>query len=437
MLDPIQVGDFRASLLVYESILYSSELTELLKKGIMSIHYKDPCGKEMSSCGQSTMAEMLINSERSEIYDNVEKNPEISHEQSQQNRKWLTGIGGLHDVRDLSCSMIYASLAEKYRSTVLNTNLLGPSIDRQATPDVPQTCQELGSGKAYVSPYNLDERAKKLHAPGGPEMPCICDPECICTPVCASDPTQNCLCEENGLFTRVTQGMDIDDLDVPDLVRRGGGGCVMKGSNSVSRQGSIQESQELPFYGSCYTSSNDATGDAYFTRDMVKDGLSFQQTQLPNETWSIDTSWMRETLESPDSAMVESGDIHIPTPPRVSSLLYRDALRQPFAKQCDYPPKRSSVTQRLFSSRNITTTISKNVSNRAAKNLQKQVNKRSLPDHSFIGLRLALHRTPQVHKMSENWKTWETAQGRNNCYFEIEEKSYKSTDRFLPMWRSC
>ena len=72
----------------------------------------------------------------------------------------------------------------------------------------------------YVSPYNLEERAKKLNNPDGPEKPCICDEDCICAALCASDPTQNCLCEENSLFVRVTEGMDIDDLDVPDLVRR-------------------------------------------------------------------------------------------------------------------------------------------------------------------------------------------------------------------------
>lgn len=48
-------------------------------------------------------------------------------------------------------------------------------------------------------------------------MPCICDPECMCADLCAGDLTQNCLCEENGLFCLVTKGWDIDDLDVPDL----------------------------------------------------------------------------------------------------------------------------------------------------------------------------------------------------------------------------
>lgn len=69
----------------------------------------------------------------------------------------------------------------------------------------------------YISPYNLDERMKRLDRPGLPEMPCICDPECMCADLCAGDLTQNCLCEENGLFCRVTEGWDIDDLDVPDL----------------------------------------------------------------------------------------------------------------------------------------------------------------------------------------------------------------------------
>ncbi len=58
---------------------------------------------------------------------------------------------------------------------------------------------------------------KRLDRPGLPEMPCICDPECMCADLCAGDLTQNCLCEENGLFCRVTEGWDIDDLDVSDL----------------------------------------------------------------------------------------------------------------------------------------------------------------------------------------------------------------------------
>ena len=69
--------------------------------------------------------------------------------------------------------------------------------------------------QGYISPYNLNERAKKLNQPGGPEMPCICDPECMCAPLCAADPLQNCFCEENALFCRVTEGMDIDELSYP------------------------------------------------------------------------------------------------------------------------------------------------------------------------------------------------------------------------------
>ena len=68
----------------------------------------------------------------------------------------------------------------------------------------------------YISPYNLNERIKRLDRPELPELPCICDPECMCFDLCAGDLTQNCLCEENGLFCRITEGWDIDDLDIPD-----------------------------------------------------------------------------------------------------------------------------------------------------------------------------------------------------------------------------
>lgn len=83
----------------------------------------------------------------------------------------------------------------------------------------------------YISPYDLNERMKRLDRSGLPMMPCTCDPECICADLCAGDLTQYRLCEENGLFCWVTEGWDIDDLDVPDLEG-------LKQSNSVKTSNS-------------------------------------------------------------------------------------------------------------------------------------------------------------------------------------------------------
>lgn len=183
---------------------------------------------------------------------------------------------GLRDMRNMSSGMIFGSLAEKYRIVVhreeqekaraaqaaqLRRERLPTRVqhllakeevgDRASNATIPAmhshqdnkvpAAQVKGLGNStvakdasedellpaqkydetanppqrYISPYNLEERAKKLNQPNGPEMPCICDPECICAPLCAAEPTENCFCEEHGLFCRVTEGMDIDELSYP------------------------------------------------------------------------------------------------------------------------------------------------------------------------------------------------------------------------------
>lgn len=114
----------------------------------------------------------------------------------------------------------------------------------------------------YVSPYNLDERAKKLDQPGGPEMPCICDPECICLPLCAAEPTQNCFCEENALFCRVTEGMDIDDLSYPTKATEEAE-AEKAGKEYLAQLMALDESQhevlETSSFGETYSTFNDSS----------------------------------------------------------------------------------------------------------------------------------------------------------------------------------
>ncbi len=319
----------------------------------------------------------------------------------QGNSGWLTGIRGLQDTRNMSCSMIYASLAEKYRPTVLNAELAGASINRPGTPDAPQVFEIASSDQAYISPYNLEERAKKLNSPGGPEMPCICDPDCMCAPVCASDPTRNCLCEENGLFASVTQGIDIDDLDVPDLVRRNRHGSETSGSSVVSLLASIRTTPESSSNVTHHTAIEDDSDYRYVTYSEMKNQQLDRPHDLPAGIEAADTMSMSidEMLASPDIEQFEFWDGQITRPPRVSSLSYRDALTQPFAKQCDYPPRRSSVAQRLFSSRNLAT--SNGVLGTGRKAL-KEANKRSLTDMSLTGLKFALRRASQMRDTVAN-----------------------------------
>lgn len=106
---------------------------------------------------------------------------------------------------------VQASYINHYGNTAQGEVVHEPSHDHQPT----QHHETMNKPHRYISPYNLDERAKKLNRPDAPEKPCICDPECMCAPLCASNPTQNCFCEANGLFRRVTKGMDINEWSYP------------------------------------------------------------------------------------------------------------------------------------------------------------------------------------------------------------------------------
>lgn len=399
ILDPITVGDFKASLLVYASILYSNEFTELLNKGIVMKSMRDIkySRQKQVSCAHNAMhnsIEHIYNSDY-DIRAHTEEHFQLQHGMSQKNLQWPTGIDGLQNTRNMSCSMIYATLAEKYRPTIINTGSMGAPIHREATPGVPQACQEACSNQAYISPYNLEERAKKLNVTGGPEMPCICDPDCMCALVCASDPTQNCLCEENGLFARVTQGMDIDDLDVPDLVRRSRPGSEASGSSVISLLESVQTLSEPSIDATQYTPITDTFDDGYASIDDQKEQQESHQHRSLIDIEVVNTMPMHRAIASPDIDQYEVWESPCMIPPRVSSLSYRDyreALRQPFAKLCDHPPKRTSMAQRLFGAHSHNVAASNKALCETTAKVFKQGNKRSLPSMSITGLKSALRR---------------------------------------------
>ena len=260
----------------------------------------------------------------------------------------LVNLRRRKDVRNMSSAMIYGELAEKHRiETVTVTHT------HQST--------------AYVSPYNLEERTKKLDVSGGPNMPCICDPDCICTPLCASDPTQDCLCEENGLFARVTEGMDIDELDVPDLIRS-------KEFSSGPEDGSMAGSET----SSLLDMGLPALEVSQYVEAWNENSAPAHRMQQPEEEVKAQKKEQRkvviENISSPYNvtpAATEFADIlsedaigawnqfstqhSLTLPPRTSSLSYRDALTQPFSKLCDTPPRRmqrSSFVKLLFTSTN-------------------------------------------------------------------------------------
>ena len=449
-LGDVGVGEFGDSLVTHANILYSSEVSALLDNSIKR--------KNM----RSSKYDALHGTTHNDL-DNIpyfhpgiwgEKEARVMNRTRQftDNLAWLKDdVEGLKDMGNMNCAMIFAMLAEKYGSMIAEGELdwaLRPStssptpphgmkewiahLDRPDTPEPPQMNDHVAEDEflrlmypskyptndtPYVSPYSLDERAKKLNDPNGPEMPCICDEDCICAALCASDPTQNCLCEENSLFVRVTEGMDIDDLDVPDLVRRRSQTSVSTRSSETTTarvdEPVVEEAVDADpmidgqvaaqlLDGAAHhqqdatAAANEISVQTSQQKDLAKD-LAKQMAQFDdaasisgsinsllhsmysddfndaasvapstksgqfNDAASITPS-MASSQFNDDTSMTGSFD-SVPAgeglilrgpdgqPLRMSSLAYREALRQPFAKECPHAPKRASMAQRMFGSR--------------------------------------------------------------------------------------
>lgn len=181
-------------------------------------------------------------------------------------------------------------------------------------PQTPKYEKMANTPQRYISPYNLDERAKKLNQPGGPEMPCICDPECMCVSLCASDPTQNCFCEENALFCRVTEGMDIDDLSYP--------------TKAVEEQEAERAGKEYMAQLMAMDNSNNETLEkpsaiaAYPTIDQYSSADAYSATVAYSTIDQYSTDEPYSTLEPLDtlSTPFDSMDIDHPTQPTPEPL---------------------------------------------------------------------------------------------------------------------
>ena len=412
-LGPISIGTFRNCLLIHERILYSNELLGLLNKGVIE---KNSCGITHSwhhevTRGDSAAQHVIQYGERK----GTKKYINIPNHAFEQVSGRPAEVRGLQDKSNMSCGMVFGELAERYRPIAMNAELEGSMIDRKSTPEAPQAFQEEGLTRKYVSPYNLNERAKKLNAPGGPDMPCICDPECICAPLCASDPTQNCLCEENGLFVRVTEGMDIDDLEVPDLVRRKRQLSDASETSAASLNTTDGPSAEWPIYPAAYEDEVTPFQDQYGVMDDVEKHIHTQKTQASNSVTvpssMLDTASQPEDVLSMGDILVSSeGNDSLFWHDRIGVPLLRmsdftsDELRQPFSKECDHPPKRHSVAERLFKTKTSSIaahkkhsaidqpTESYNSNGSSANKVAKQANKRSLAEISFTGLRFTRRR---------------------------------------------
>ena len=407
-LGPITIGAFRKSLLIHETIIHSSEVQSLLNKGVIeknSRGNKHSCHREMGLDDSTTQRGVQRgNHEGTAKYNN------ISNLGFEQASGWRVEVKGLEDKSNMSCGMIFGELAEKYRPMAMNAQLEGPKIQRKSTPEAPQAFQEEVLTRQYISPYNLNERAKKLNVPGGPEMPCICDPECICAPLCASDPTQNCLCEENGLFVRVTEGMDIDDLDVPDLVRRDRQPSVGSESSTTSLNNTDGLTSQWSIYPDAYVDAITPINYQHPFVDEVEKQIRQQETEASDDFAvpdpMLDTASQLDDVLSlsdipdfPDDNHSLSWQDRLSMRPLRMSDFTSDELKQPFSKQCDHPPRRQSVAKRLFRTKASSMaahkiipttdqpTQSHSVNNGSTSKVVKQAGKRSLADISFTGLR--------------------------------------------------
>ena len=444
-LGDVGVGEFGDSLVTHAKILYSREITALLDNGIKR---KNMHARKFGASHETTDSELdNIPYFHPGIWGEKEARAMNRNRQFMDNLAWLKDdVQGLQDMGNMNCAMTFAMLAEKYRPMIAGGELdwaIRPStspptpphgmkewiahLDRPDTPEPPQMNDHVAEDEflrlmypskypandtLYVSPYNLEERAKKLNNPDGPEKPCICDEDCICTALCASDPMQNCLCEENSLFVRVTEGMDIDDLDVPDLVRRRSQTSVSTRSSetttarldesvveeaadadpvidgqvvaqmfnhqqddaAAANEISVQTSQQknlakdlveqvaqfddaASISGSIRSLLHSMYSDDF--NDTASVALSTKSGQF-NDAASMTPS-MASSLSNDDASITgifdsfPAGERLIVRGPdgqplRPSSLAYQEALRQPFAKECPHPPKRASVSQRMFSS---------------------------------------------------------------------------------------
>lgn len=415
-LGPISIGAFRDSLLIHERILYSNELQSLLDKGVVE---KNSRGVKHSWHQEVSPGEIAMqHGIQCGNWEGTEKQINIPSHDVEQTSGWGAEVEGLQDKSNMSCGMVFGELAEMYRPIAMNAELEGPMIDRKSTPEAPQAFQEEVLTQKYISPYNLNERAKKLNVPGGPEMPCICDPECICAPLCASDPTQNCLCEENGLFVRVTEGMNIDDLDVPDLVRRTRRLSETSESSTASFNTIDGSSSQWPIYPAAYDDVVTPFDEYHQVTDDVKKHMRKQETQawdsvavqgsmLDTASHHDDVLSMRDIVASPERNDGLFWQDRLSMPQWRMSDFTNEELRQPFSKQCDHPPKRESVAERLFKTKTSSSAAHKkhsamdqptqghNSNGSTAVKVVKQANKRSFADISFTGLRFTRRRASQ------------------------------------------
>ncbi|KAL9630423.1 MAG: hypothetical protein Q9164_006423, partial [Protoblastenia rupestris] len=425
-LGPIKLGDFKSCLLAQQQLLHGMQLTTLLDEAIvwrgMVERKEQPVVSYKNDC--SILRHHRMQLTKDQFDDNVIGVVNILGNQGFQGHlEDFESVNHLNEITKMSSGMIFAQLAEKYTNVPdgFNHNRTFPPSSR-----IKEGSSQAHHTPEYVSPYNLNERAKKSRAPGGPDMPCICDPECMCAPLCASDLTQNCLCEDNGLFVRVTEGVDIDDLDVPDLVRQERPASASSSSHSSSNCSKAEmppnHTETVPLlneaisaWGIAFNPTNDEDAALQEVGDQRFEQVTQAANHLGPSTVEESSADQFDDILSIFDSSLSSTSVHRAnpcywgtsqfSPPRHSSLAYRDALIRPFSKECDTPPKRQStrsvVAKHLFNTSTTVKSAERNMS--AVSNalriisadsgrIAKQETKRALPDVSLRSFKRTFHR---------------------------------------------
>lgn len=188
----ILLKDFLAAMAAQEAILYSSDIVDPLDKAVL----------------QKNMRVVL---------------------EGQNDRvlrmKAALEAQGLEDMHGMSCAMIFAALSEKYRAVEADERAQKENMRwRQRVQFYRwQALWQLCGGsipsddvldqQPRVNLHDLTSRIEKLEDPNSAtKYPCLCDPDCLCASLCAGEPDEDCLCETNPLFWRVTTGFEIEEL---------------------------------------------------------------------------------------------------------------------------------------------------------------------------------------------------------------------------------
>ena len=424
-LGPIKLGDFKSCLAAQQQLLHGMQLTTLLDEAIVWRGMDER--KEQSVVGykndRSILRHHRMQVRKDQFDDNVNGVVKILGDRGFQGHlEHFESVNHLSEITNMSSGMIFAQLAEKYSNVpdgfTHNRTFPPSSRIKEGGSQAPHTPE-------YVSPYNLNERAKKSRAPGGPVMPCICDPECVCAPLCASDPTQNCLCEDNGLFVRVTEGVDIDDLDVPDLVRRERPASASSKSHSSSNCSKADmptnHTNNIPLlkatsaWGIAFSPTNEEDAALQEVGDQRFEQVTQAANHLGPSTVEESSADQFDDILSIFDSSLSSTSVHRAnlcywgtsqfSSPRHSSLAYRDALVRPFSKECDTPPKRQStrsvVAKHLFSTSTTVKSAERNMSavsdalriiSADSGRIAKSDTKRLLPDVTLRSLKRTFHR---------------------------------------------